>query len=96
MASDNVEKAMGLLRGLSSGDRELATQHVSPDGFVQHDPMIADGVDGLYEQAGRSTDQLEIVRVLEDGPFVVAHGQQDAGDEQRVLRRLPVRERLHR
>ena len=85
MVSDNVEKATELLRGLSSGNRELATRHVSPDGFIQHDPMVADGVDGLREQAGRLTGQLEIVRVLEDGPFVVAHGQQDAGDEQRVF-----------
>lgn len=81
MASDNVEKAKGLLRGLSSGDRELATQHVSPDGFVQHDPTIADGVDGLREQAGRSLGRVEIVRVLEDGPFVVAHGQYGNDDE---------------
>ncbi len=85
MASHNVEKATGLLRALWSGDRELATRHVSPDGFVQHDPMIADGVDGLREQAGRPVGRFEIVRVLEDGPFVVAHGQQDAGDEQRVF-----------
>ena len=85
MVSDNVEKATGLLRGLSSGDRELATRHVSPNGFVQHDPMIADGVDGLREQAGRSVDRFKIVRVLEDGPFVVVHGQQDAGEEQCVF-----------
>ncbi len=85
MASDIVEKATGLLRGLASGDRELATRHVSPEGFVQHDPMVADGVDGLREQAGRPSGQLEIVRVLEDGPFVVAHGRYGTGDEGHVF-----------
>ena len=85
MASDIVEKATGLLRGLSSGDRELTTRHVSPNGLVQHDPTVADGMDGLREQAGRSVGQLAIVRVLEDGPFVVAHGRYDANDEGRVF-----------
>ena len=85
MASSHVEKATEFLRGLSSGDQELTTRHLSPDGFVQHDPAVADGVDGAREQASRSNGRLEIVRVLEDGPFVVAHGQHDDGEEKHVF-----------
>ncbi len=82
MASDNVEKAMALLRSVSSGDAERVTRHVSPDGFIQHDPLVADGVAGLREQAIRSAASggLEVVRVLEEGPFVVAHGRTGNGD----------------
>ena len=81
MVSNNAKKAAALLRGISSGDVDLATRDVNPDEFVQHDPTVADGVDGLREQAGRLAAGLEIVRVLEDGPFVVAHGRNGAGDE---------------
>ncbi len=82
MASNNVEKVMALLRGVSSGDADLATRDVSPDGFVQHDPLVADGVVGLRAQASRSAGDgsLEIIRVLQDGPFVVAHGRDGADD----------------
>ena len=80
MALTNGEKATALLRGVWSGDEDLATRYVSPDGFIQHDPSVEDGVDGLREQAGRSAGKLEIARMLEDGPFVVAHGRSDTGD----------------
>ncbi len=64
---------------------ELLVQIVAIARFVQHDPTVADGVAGLREQAGRSAGGLEIVRVLEDGHFVVAHGWNDAGDEGEVF-----------
>ena len=86
MASNNVDKATALLRGVSSGNADLVTKHVSPDGFVQHDPFVADGVAGLREQAGRSTNSsLEIVRVLEDGPLVVVHGRSGTGNGDEVF-----------
>ena len=79
MVSGNVEKATALLRGVSSGDADAATRDVSPNGFVQHDPFVTDGVAGLREQAGRSAGGVEVVRVLEDGSFVVVHGRHGAG-----------------
>ena len=82
MALENVQKATKLLQGLSVGDRELTIRHVSPDGLVQHDPMVSDG---LREQASRSAGRLEIVRVLEDGPFVVAHRRHNGDDGERVF-----------
>ncbi len=85
MTSSNVEKATALLRAVSSGDADLATRDVSPDGFVQHDPSVGDGVDGLRERVALSAANLEIVRVLEDGPFVVVHGWTGAGDERDVF-----------
>ncbi len=87
MDSHNAGKATSLLRGVSSGDADLAIRDVSPEGFVQHDPSVADGVAGLREQAGRSAGDghLHIVRMLEDGPFVVVHGRNGAGDEGEVF-----------
>ncbi len=76
MASKAVENAMALLRGIARGDVDQAIGHVNPEGFIQHDPSVADGVAGLREQAdGAAGDvHLEVVRLLQDGPFVVAHG----------------------
>ena len=76
MVSDNVERAMALLRAVGSGDGDLAGRQVSPVSFVQHDPRIADGQAGLREFAGRNGGDrgLETVRIIEDGPLVVAHG----------------------
>lgn len=87
MVSDNGEKARSLLRGLSSGDADLATRNVSPDRFVQHDPAVADGVAGLRERAGRRTGDgdLSIARILEDGPLVVVHGRDGAGNDGEVF-----------
>ena len=87
MISDNVQKAMALLRGVACGDADRATAGVSPNGFVQHNPFVADGVAGLREQASRSVagGRLEIVRILEEGSFVVAHGRDGAGDEGEVF-----------
>ncbi|RYB01763.1 nuclear transport factor 2 family protein [Lichenibacterium ramalinae] len=87
MAATNIEKATALLRAVASGDADLAIRHVSPDGFVQHDPLIADGPAGLCAQASRATgdDRPDIVRVLEDGPFVVVHGWTGVGDEGEVF-----------
>lgn len=67
MTSDNAERAIGLLRGLSSGDREVATRHVNPHGSVQHDPTVAAGPGGLREQAGRAAGRPEVVRVWRTG-----------------------------
>ena len=77
MASEKVDKATTLLRGVSSADADLAIGHVSRIRFVQHDPLVADGAPGLRERAEHSTGdgRLEVVRTLEDGSFVVVHGQ---------------------
>lgn len=81
MALDQVNKAIETLRGLASRNAVLATRHVIPDGFVLHDPSVAQGVGGMRELAARpagSDGSLQAVRTIEDGPFVVVHGQAGA------------------
>ena len=87
MDPDNVGKATSLLRGVSAGDPNLANWEVCSEGFVQHDPSVADGVVGMHEQARRSAGDghLLIARVLEDEPFVVVHGRNDAGNKGEVF-----------
>ena len=79
MASGNAEKAVALLRAVSAGDADGASRDVSPAGFVQHDPAVADGKAGLREQAARPAGRLEVARVMADGSLVVVHGRTGAG-----------------
>jgi predicted SnoaL-like aldol condensation-catalyzing enzyme len=74
---------MAVLYGLASGDAQLATQYLSPDCFIQHDPLVADGIAGVSEQISRSPskeDRLEAARVFVDHAFVVVHGRTDNGE----------------
>lgn len=82
-ASTDGENATALLRAVASGDANLATRELSPGGVVQHDPTVADGIAGLREQAGRSTRDLQVARLLADGPFVVVHGRTDEASKNR-------------
>jgi hypothetical protein len=80
MASSNVDQAMATLRGPSSRDANLATRWRSPDKSTQHKSSVADGIAGFREQIGRSRSNgnLEVVRVIEDGAFVLVHGRDES------------------
>ncbi len=61
--------------GISAGDVARATRHIGAH-FVQHNPYAADGVEGLarfVRAAPREELQLEVVRAIEDGAYVVTH-----------------------
>ena len=78
MAKSNLEKVLIVLSGISAGDVGLATQYISPDHFVQHNPYAADGVEGLKQfirHATREQLQLTVVRVIEDGAYVVTQAK---------------------
>ena len=82
MEPSNTATAVALLRAVASGDADAAASYMSPNGFVQHDPSGASDVAGPREQASRAMgdEHLEVARVLEDDPFVVAHGRSGIGD----------------
>ena len=82
MASSNIATAVTLLRAVSSGDAAAAASCMSQSGFVQQDPSGAGDVAGSREKAARATGDghLDVARLLEDGSFVVAHGQNGKSD----------------
>ena len=80
MAKSEVEKVFAVFAGISAGDADLATQYIDHQRFVQHNPYAAAGVEGLRQfisQAPRDQLQLSVVRIFQDGPYVVtqARGQ---------------------
>ncbi len=72
--SSNADKTLSTLQGVGSRDPERATQYLSQTTYREHDPHVADGVAGVQayiEQLARE-DHLQVIRIFEDGTFVVA------------------------
>ena len=78
MVITDLEKAKTFLRGVAAGDPDLATRHVDPDRYVEHDPRLADGAVELWRHVDGMAKghDVKVVRALQDGAFVVtqAHG----------------------
>jgi predicted SnoaL-like aldol condensation-catalyzing enzyme len=76
MATSDIDKVLAMFRGIANRDPDLATKLVKPVGFKQHNPHVADGVEGLRKHNGRFPEEnhhLKVVRKLQDGPFVFTH-----------------------
>ena len=75
----DIDKVRELFHGIAIRDAAMAVRHLDPDRYVEHDPHVADGVDGVrrYVDALTPEMRLEIVRIFEDGDCVVtqADGQ---------------------
>jgi predicted SnoaL-like aldol condensation-catalyzing enzyme/uncharacterized protein YndB with AHSA1/START domain len=83
MAKTDIEKVLTIFQGISAGDVDLATQYIDDQCFVQHNPYAGDGVEGLTQfisQSPRDQLQLTVVRVFQDGHYVVTQaGGQRSG-----------------
>jgi predicted SnoaL-like aldol condensation-catalyzing enzyme len=78
LATSDIEKVLTMLQGVGSGATDLATQHISPEKYVEHNPRSADGVDGLKEyisQVSKENHHFKAVRAFQDGPNVVTQGE---------------------
>ena len=75
MLTTDIEKVVSALQGIVSRDTELITRDVNPSKFIQHNPSVADGLEGLKEELSQppgESDHLEVVRAFQDGPYVFA------------------------
>ena len=73
MAKSDIEKALTVFQGISARDASLAASYVNPEKFVQHDPHIADGVEGLKEYIShlpKENHPLKVTRAFQDGSYV--------------------------
>ncbi len=69
----NIEKVLTLFCAVAEHDAALAIRHLDAVHYREHDPHVADGVEGVrrYIEDLAPDDRLEVVRVLEDGDCVV-------------------------
>jgi predicted SnoaL-like aldol condensation-catalyzing enzyme len=78
MVTTNIEKVVSALQGFASGDTERMIRHVNPSYFVQHNPSVADGIEGLKEESRQFPDRmldLKVVRAFQDGSFVFSQAE---------------------
>ena len=78
MAISDIEKVLTVIQGIGAGDAELATRYVNPNKYLEHNPRSGDGVEGLRRYIGEissATHGLTVVRSLQDGPYVITHGE---------------------
>ena len=47
MTKSDIEKVMTVFAGIETRDADLATRHMNPEEYPQHNPHAADGVKGL-------------------------------------------------
>ena len=83
MAESNLETVLSVLAATRARDADTALQYVDPK-FIQHFPYMADGVEGLrqYILDSPSDDlRLSVVRIIEDGPIVVAQLRSETSGE---------------
>ena len=74
MTLTDIDKAKDFLRGVATGDPDLATRHVDPDAYVEHDPRREDSAICLWKHVDglpKSAVEFNVLRVLRDGAFVV-------------------------
>jgi predicted SnoaL-like aldol condensation-catalyzing enzyme len=79
-AMKNIEKVQTIFANISAGDIDLAMQYIDPKRFVQHNPYVAAGVEGLKEfirQSPRDQLRFTVVRAIQDGPYVVTQGTRE-------------------
>jgi predicted SnoaL-like aldol condensation-catalyzing enzyme len=79
MATNEIDKAVTTIHGVASQDAELATRHVSPARYVEHDPTLADGADAIKQLMSLRPEQerhLQVIRTLQDRPFVLIQSQE--------------------
>ena len=79
MTSRRKDRIRALLKGVETGDPEAATV-VSPDKYIQHNPMTAEGGEGLaalFKRLSKTSPRVNIVRMFEDGDYVFGHTEYD-------------------
>ncbi len=82
MTTDNLKKALTVLQGVDARDADRATKYLHPGKFVQHDPLVGNGSEGMRAYIGQLPREahLRVVRAFEDGPYVFTQADGQIAD----------------
>jgi hypothetical protein len=72
MLTTDIEKVVSALQGFVSRDAEMMTRHVNPSKFIQHNPSVADGIEGLKEELSHSVSVGRLLAVDASPSFTPA------------------------
>ncbi len=77
---DNKNIVLALVQGLNKNDKAVINALVAED-FIQHDPNVADGRDGLIAGLGDNPVSYDIKRVFSENDRVVLHSRVTLGGQ---------------
>lgn len=75
----NKQKAVALLESLQSGD-PTPVSYINPKKYIQHNLMVADGLEGFGEVIKNKPPQgfkIKVIRAFQDGDYVFTHSEYD-------------------
>ena len=78
MVNNDIENVLTFLRGIGSGNTDLASASINPKRYIEHNPRSTDGRDGLQTYMGQLAGKehhLEVVRAFQDGAYVFTHSE---------------------
>ena len=78
----NKEKVVALLKSIETGAAE-PIGYINPNKYTQHNLGAADGLEGfkaLIASLPPSTSKTDIVRVIQDGDYVITHSIDDSSE----------------
>ena len=73
---------------LVNGKFDKVTDYISSDTYIQHNPQVADGLEGLgafvedLAQKGLSMQYVDIFKVIGEGNFVASYSKMTLGDDE--------------
>ena len=75
----NIDKVRDVFRGIATRSPAMATRHLDAGCYVEHDPNVVDGIEGVrrYVAALGPDARMEIVRLFADGDYVVTQSDGD-------------------
>ena len=79
----NIDKVRDLFDSIAARDATTAVSHLDAERYVEHDPNVADGREGLprYIDALEPDARTGIVRIFEDGDLVVTQADGQVRDD---------------
>jgi len=79
MTSD-IEKVVTTFQGFGDRDPNLATKHIHPTNYINHNPLAFEGIDGIKSLIAHLPNEkspVKLLRAFQDGPFVFTHAEGD-------------------
>lgn len=79
MELSKKEKVVALLNSFNTGDK-TPISYISPEKYIQHNPMVGDGLAGFGEVIKNAPEggfKANVIRAFEDGDYVFTHTEYD-------------------
>lgn len=78
MLTSEINKVLTVIQGIAERDPDVTTKYMNPKRYTEHNPLAADGVEGLRDYIRHfppESHHLKILRVFQDGAYVFTQAE---------------------